>query len=176
MTPIVKAFYESLSFIGSGPLYFIIFLVIFNWGGRARAFYYLFYLCGCLCLINVTKIAYHNPRPYMVDNDVVPYGCSHEWGNPSGHSLFASGFFFFMFLDIFHSHDKHVEPSNLIYALTLIGTLAITFLIGFARLYVGVHSIDQIIFGWMLGFWIAFYFHICLRNRVLYHINRIILK
>ena len=36
-------------------------------------------------------------------------------------------------------------------------------MIGMARFYVGVHTINQIIYGWMWGLWIVFYFHFCLR-------------
>jgi membrane-associated phospholipid phosphatase len=137
-----KAIFVALSFIGAGPLYFVVFLIIFNWGGRPRAFYYLTLLVGNLWLMNLTKIAYHNPRPYMTDDKIEPIGCSHEYGNPSGHSLFAAGFFFSMFLDIFHAKNQERKKNKLVYGLSLFGTIAITVLIGFARLYVGVHSID----------------------------------
>lgn len=106
MTTFGKVVFVFLSWIGAGPLYFVVFLIIFNWGGRPRAFYYLTLLVGSLFLMNLTKVAYHNPRPYMTDEKVIPIGCSHEYGNPSGHALFAASFFLFMFLDIFHAENK----------------------------------------------------------------------
>ena len=36
--------------------------------------------------------------------------------------------------------------------------------IGYSRLFMGVHSMDQIIFGWSLGIWIALTSHFVLRK------------
>jgi len=94
--------FEGLSYLGAGALYFLMFLLIFNWGSRAHAFYYIIFICACLFYMNLGKIVYHDPRPYMSNSKILPLGCSNEYGNPSGHALFASGFFFFLFLDIFH--------------------------------------------------------------------------
>eukprot|EP00347_Sterkiella_histriomuscorum_P022974 403336434 len=33
--------------------------------------------------MNITKMAYHEPRPYMYDSSLEPYGCSAEYGNPT---------------------------------------------------------------------------------------------
>lgn len=87
--------------IGGGALYFGVFIIIFNFGSRSRAFYHMFFLISCLSFMNLTKMAYSEPRPYFVDPDIIPHGCSAEFGNPSGHSLFAAAFFLFIFLDFF---------------------------------------------------------------------------
>ena len=92
--------------------------------------------------MNFTKIAYHDPRPYFTSDEITPYGCSSEYGNPSGHSLFAAGFFFFIFLDILHGEYKNKTLPKYVYPLSLAGAIIMTFLIGFARLYVGVHSMN----------------------------------
>lgn len=97
--------------------------------------------------MNITKMAYHEARPFMVPNNVINvYGCSSEYGNPSGHSLFAAAFNIFFFLDIFHS--GRYTYSKPIYFSLLFLACAITFLIGFARFYVGVHTLNQIVYGW----------------------------
>ena len=48
-------------------------------------------------------------------------------------------------------------------------------LMGFARLYNGVHSIDQIIFGSLLGIWLAFVMHYGVREPVFSNV-RFLLK
>jgi membrane-associated phospholipid phosphatase len=88
-----------LSFFGEGSVYFIGFLLILNWYSKGRAFFYLLFLSTMLTLQNVGKIGYHEPRPYMVWGDLTAIGCSHEYGQPSGHSLFSAGFAMFVFLD-----------------------------------------------------------------------------
>ena len=92
----------ALSLIGDGALYFLVFLLVFNWEGRARAFYYLIFLCTNLSIQIITKIGYHDPRPYMTDEKIEPIMCSHEFGNPSGHSQFAAAYALFTFLDFYH--------------------------------------------------------------------------
>jgi membrane-associated phospholipid phosphatase len=92
--------------------------------------------------MNLTKMAYSEPRPYFVDTEIMPHGCSAEYGNPSGHSLFAAGFLFFLFLDVFESADKKFERTSWQYVVGALTALALTISIGFARLYVGVHSMN----------------------------------
>lgn len=118
-------------------------------------------------------MAYHEPRPYMYDSALEPYGCSAEYGNPSGHSLFAAAFNFFFFLDLFHG-DHLKRRSNLpLYVFAAFLTFSLTTLIAYARLYVMVHTINQIIYGVQLGLWLAFYFHYGLRTYILTHIENI---
>lgn len=132
------------------------------------------FLSTCGFLMNITKMAYHEPRPFMVSDKITVYGCSAEYGNPSGHSLFAAAFNFFFFLDICYGsskkYSKRLEFSLLFLAISL------TILIGFARFYVGVHTINQIVYGWQLGLLLAFYFHICLRGPIIAHIEGLIEK
>jgi hypothetical protein len=45
---------------------------------------------------------------------------------------------------------------------------------GFARIYLGVHSIDQVVYGFLIGIWSAFYFHYCLRENIIKHIHFLI--
>jgi hypothetical protein len=53
--------------------------------------------------MNITKMAYHEPRPFMTTDKINVFGCSAEYGNPSGHSLFAAAMDTFVFLDVFHA-------------------------------------------------------------------------
>lgn len=167
--------FEALSIYGNGPPYFLGFAIMFNWFTRGRAFYYITFLSAVGFLMNVTKMAYHEPRPFMVDSRIKVYGCTAEYGNPSGHSLFASAGHFFIFLDICHSKGS-CKFSKPLYAILLFLTVSLSFLIGFARFYVGVHTINQIVYGWSLGIWIAFYFHICLRDYTLDHVNNLLAR
>ena len=52
-------------------------------------------------------------------------------------------------------------------------TLAVVYSIicGFSRLFLGAHSLDQIIFGWMLGVWLALTYFTLIREHVHKHIQ-----
>lgn len=57
----------------------------------------------------------------------------------------------------------------------MFGAVAMFLLIGFSRLYVGAHSMNQILYGWSLGLWLAFYFHYCVRKYIITHVHDILL-
>ena len=134
---------ETLSFFGEGTIYFVGFLLVLNWYSRGRAFYYLMFLSTLLTLQIAMKIGYHEPRPYMSDDQIIVIGCSHEYGNPSGHSLFSAGFSLLSFMDFM---GKAPKTRGFFFALG--GPIAFFLLMGFARVYQGVHTIDQVIYGW----------------------------
>jgi len=96
----------GLSAWGNGVPYFLVFAWAYLQEGRPRAFYYAMFLTVTLFVMNITKMAYHEPRPFMFSALITPYGCSSEYGNPSGHSIFAASFNFFLYLDVFHSGER----------------------------------------------------------------------
>jgi membrane-associated phospholipid phosphatase len=121
------------------------------------------------------KNLHHDPRPYFSEREVKTYECSFEYGNPSGHSLFASGVFIYLFLDTFHnSSTSLIRYTKFTYYLWLTITVFMIISMGFARIYLGVHSIDQIIYGWKVGIWLALYCHYLMRSHVQNHITYII--
>lgn len=140
-------FFYYLALIGAGPLYFGILLIIMNWGSRSRTFYIMMLLCSCLFIMNITKLLYHQPRPYVLDPNITPKLCSTEFGNPSGHTLFVGAFFACIFLDTYHANYEREEHSMISYLLGLAGTLTIMAIMAYDRVYNGVHAINQVIFG-----------------------------
>jgi len=42
--------------------------------------------------------------------------------------------------------------------------IAFGFTVGYSRVFLGMHTMDQILFGWLLGVWFAFTFHFCSRT------------
>lgn len=114
---------------------------------------------------------FHEPRPYFTNDWVIPLRCSQEFGHPSGHSLFAAGFTLIIFLDFYHSSETQKPQRS--YYLALASCFTISLLMGIDRLYVGVHSLDHVIIGLALGFWLALFFHQYVRLTLVAHIGRI---
>jgi membrane-associated phospholipid phosphatase len=48
--------------------------------------------------------------------------------------------------------------------LAYIAAITLPLLVGFSRLYNGDHSMDQILYGWLLGLWVAFANHYLFRD------------
>jgi hypothetical protein len=82
----------------------------------------------------------------MASAIIIPYGCSMECGNPSGHSMYAASFNFFVYLDVFHAQENVGKLRSgfwkLFQGFCFFIAIALSFLIGFARFYVGVHSLN----------------------------------
>jgi len=122
-----------------------------------------------LIIMGITKMAYKQQRPFWVDPTLHHKGaCDSEFGNPSGHSLIAAAMAVTIALDIAHHSVNHCKVLwNL-----LICTLAAAYflLMGFSRVVLGVHSLNQILYGWCLGIWVAlfcfFILHDFLKKRV----------
>jgi membrane-associated phospholipid phosphatase len=55
------------------------------------------------------------------------------------------------------------ENSNLKKVMLFIATILFSFSIGYSRFILGVHSLDQIIFGLLIGVWIAITMQFCVR-------------
>lgn len=143
MTPVLTAILHSFSIFGAGAAYFVVCLLAMNWYSRGRTVYYFIFLSSMLTIQNAMKIGYHEARPFMAFANSSAIGCSHEYGNPSGHSLFSAGFAIFLFLDFFGGAQKNGRYWGFLVAANLYWLI-----MGFARIYQGVHTINQVFYGW----------------------------
>jgi membrane-associated phospholipid phosphatase len=92
------------------------------------------------------KLAYHNPRPFMIEPNITPLKCSSSFGNPSGHSTGSALFAIVVFLDVFHGKNNKYHKSTIYYvSLILAAYWAVS--IPYTRLVIGVHSLDQVLYG-----------------------------
>ena len=135
---------------------------------RPRLFYYISVLAGLLFVMNVSKLFYHNARPFWQWADVEAISCSSQFGNPSGHSMFSLGAPLIYWLDYNSAVDSSHKFGSKTYRVLFLAiaiTLGIT--VGYSRMFLGVHSIDQVFFGWSLGLWLAYTYHNCLRDGIM---------
>lgn len=134
---------------------------------RARAFYYICLSTFIAILNNALKVGFRSPRPYWTFTDVkVLHHCSRGFGNPSGHAMWCFAIPIAISLDIRRS-NPHGKCMQVVAILT---TLWIGISIAFTRMIMGVHSLDQVIFGGLVGVWIAFTFEFIVRKPLMGHI------
>ena len=113
-------------------------LIFIFWKER---WFVTFDLVGVVALNQVIKFIVKRPRPnfYRLVN-------ASGYSFPSGHSMVGIAFYGIMVYLIY----KNIKDNNLKYALIiLLGLLII--LIGFSRIYVGVHYFTDVIAGLLLG-------------------------
>jgi membrane-associated phospholipid phosphatase len=98
-----------------------------------------FVLVASNYLNTMIKLAFAGPRPYWVSAQVKPFLHENSFGIPSGHAQNSAAF-----TGIAAAWIR--KPW--VWALALL----LTFIIGFSRLYLGVHFVHDVLVGWGLGY------------------------
>ncbi len=98
---------------------------------------------GVILLFNnglngILKLAMRGPRPYWYSTKVQAMAFETSFGVPSGHAQLATGVWGMM--------AAHIRR-----AWAWLAATVIIFLIGFSRLYLGVHFLHDVLLGWLLG-------------------------
>lgn len=96
-----------------------------------------------IVLDNAFKLAIHRTRPL-----ISPLVIENSYSFPSGHAMNA--FVFYSLLAYFSFHFFHSQKLTL---LVSIFSGAIILLVGFSRIYLGVHFPTDVIAGYIAGFW-----------------------
>ena len=107
----------------------------------------------------------------MVADDVEALACSKSYGNPSGHSSLSACFFTALFLMIFHDQTNHFSAKTYWFALS--GLVSLVFNVGLSRILLGVHSFNQVLYGWSYGVWLALVLHTYARPWVFQHVRHL---
>jgi len=84
------------------------------------------------------KIAFHGSRPYWLSSLIHAYSIESSFGFPSGHAQTAASIWGFL-------ATRTRKRTGKILLLLLV------FLIGFSRVFLGVHFISDVLGGWLMG-------------------------
>lgn len=98
-------FFKVLTDFGGSNEFLLLVAVSFIFGTRSKCFYYLVCMMVDRVVNAYMKLVYHQPRPFMIDKEIISYSCSKGFGNPSGHSSAAWSFAIILFLDTFHGRS-----------------------------------------------------------------------
>ena len=106
---------------------------------RPASLYVLVHLFVAGYMSGFLKLFYQQPRPYWVDTGVKAIMCANDFGMPSGHSSCS------MHISVMIAFELIANGYSWGWTTGLIG---VPLAVGISRLYVGVHSIDQVMMGW----------------------------
>ena len=132
---------------------------------RPRLIYYFLLLSAVLMLTNTLKTSYHEARPFWDNPNIQDLaGCSTQFGNPSGHSLTSFAFALAVWLDYNNCSEKFEASGSVLGKLwmriiMLVLAVAFSVSVAYSRFVLGMHSMNQLLFGMLLGIWLAFSFH-----------------
>lgn len=141
-SPLLTTIMRGLSFVGStlalsiGTIVVVVRFALLKWGREARLFAITMVGAG---LLNVTlKLTFKRPRPVPFFNLTAP----ETYSFPSGHSL-TSACFFGALAAILTARVK----SRRVRIIVWIACTLMFVLIGFSRIYLGVHHTTDVIAG-----------------------------
>ena len=164
--------------------YVLLILFLAPFLSRERFWYYTVAIqVASFSKINL-KMLQSEPRPVWVWSDLSSLGCASSFGSPSGHSTRSSNLAFLVILDLFFASEwsqKKYAGLNRMTAkthkliFTLVSLLAVTFWIMnlYDRVFLGKHTLNQVVLGSQLGIWCAFFSHFVLRDSIFAHITKL---
>lgn len=131
---------------GSAPSLIVIVLATAAWlvwrGRRADAWLVVGGSAGAFALGPVLKAVVERPRPALSDHVVFV----HSWSYPSGHSLNSM-----VVLGLLTVLAVRARPGGLRRTLlTALGAVLVV-VVGFSRVYLGVHWPSDVLAGWLIG-------------------------
>lgn len=104
--------------------------------------------------VNILKLLYGSPRPFWIKPSIKK-ACDGGYGNPSGHSI--SSFSFYLSFWNLIIENKYFKNNNYLKIISFIFAIILSFLVALSRIYLSIHSINQVIYGSFLGVAIYFY-------------------
>lgn len=106
-------------------------------------------LIFCLHFHSIMKIWYGSSRPFWEDKDLYEGICDGGFGNPSGHSITSAYLYLTLFMYI--KDSKFLKEKQIAKIIIFLLFLTYIILIILSRLILGIHSINQVIYGSTLG-------------------------
>jgi membrane-associated phospholipid phosphatase len=140
---------EGFSLFGSDKIFISLIFIFFNIFNIYKTFLLISIWSIGSFLIGFLKMVYLQPRPYWLNKEITPYLCEGGWGNPSGHAINCTAFYLTVWRLIFSAEEYKKYPN--VKHIGLVLTLIFLTLIYFSRLLLGQHTINQIIFGALIG-------------------------
>lgn len=151
MSQFLLTFFRIITRVGCN--YFIIstILIIFFYFSLIHLVIFLIEILLSIYFLSILKIFYGDTRPFLENSTFFQKICEGGYGNPSGHSFVS----FVTYLTLLHYilNTKYVKNrNNLKYLLIFVFVFAAS-TVAYSRIIVGAHSINQVIFGSLLGIW-----------------------
>ena len=111
-----------------------------------------FFISGLIFVLHfhsLMKIWYGNIRPFWQDETLYKDICDGGFGNPSGHSI--SSVYLYLTLFFYIREEKCLNKKYIFQIIIFFIFITFAILIILSRLILGIHSINQVIYGSVLG-------------------------
>ena len=149
LTKSVIEFFKIISICGNGVLIGIGLFFIFCFFSLVKTVLICAGLILMIYLHDIMKLIYNDPRPFWINTILFQGKCECSYGNPSGHSLI--GFYFYLSITYYLCKSYFKHYNNFIKFSIYLFSFLFAALTAFSRLVLGVHSLDQVLYGSFLG-------------------------
>ncbi|MCS6908057.1 MAG: phosphatase PAP2 family protein [Anaerolineales bacterium] len=129
---------RAVTFLGSEEFFLLVLPALYWCVDTALGFRVALILLVASSLNGALKLAFHAPRPYWISPEVKAFAAETSFGVPSGHAQIAAGVW-----------GMIAATARRGWVWLVCGSLIL--LIGFSRMYLGVHFPHDVILGWLLG-------------------------
>ena len=186
MQSVLGNFGKVISDILSGPLsYWVVpflFLLPCISDNYISTLHYYFLYFGQITIVILLKASYGRGRPTIIGKNVTAYKCSCDYGMPSGHSSSAC-MTFLILIDFFNRSVFQVQSMiGLRFVTSWLRTffkyVCYTMIVAicWSRLYLGVHSFNQVIYGFMTSLTFYLFFDRETFKGLMRKVNTVVLK
>jgi uncharacterized membrane protein YhaH (DUF805 family) len=139
---------EFFTFLGQENFFFLVLPLIY-WSLDAKLGLQVAFILATSNYLNaLAKVLFATPRPYWVSTNVEPLSVESSFGTPSGHAQNSAALWGIMAAGVQRAGKRWAW----------IAAFVIALLVGFSRLYLGVHFLHDVVLGWMLGLLLLFIF------------------
>ena len=156
-------FFKFITHFGSQTFIVPLIMILFFTFPLHLSYIFILIIINVCYFNGILKIFYSNPRPFWIKNEIMRK-CEGSYGNPSGHSFMSFAVYLSLW-KVFTNYDYFNKNffGKIFKIFSLFFTIVFCFFILLSRIYLSVHSINQIIYGSSFGLALFFYFFYVLK-------------
>ena len=122
-----------------------------HWLGKTEAFTVMTAFSLSVTSLGLFKLYFCEGRPFFLNPDIHPQSCSDlEYGFPSGHTTVTTCTYGTLLYCMVQKW-AFIKRSLCLQILSFLALMAFVSIVGFSRLFLGVHSLDQLLVGSLIG-------------------------
>jgi membrane-associated phospholipid phosphatase len=152
-------FMQFLTLLGSRRIKTLLLCITFSFCSHYHTFLFALITYFSMFFNGLLKINLQQPRPFFLSDEIEALSCEFGYGYPSNHVITTVPAFLIFFEIMYYrfEFDKR-RKSGAYYWFGITAVFLLCVLIGISRLVLGVHSLDQVVFGLIMGFAVYYFF------------------
>lgn len=122
-----------------------------HWLGKTEGFAVMTAFSVSVSFLGMLKLLFAEGRPFFLDTRVHPASCKDlEYGFPSGHATISTATYFTLLFCLIRKVPL-LRDNITLQMLAMIALFGVVNVVCFSRLFLGVHSLDQLFVGFVIG-------------------------